>query len=118
MKPTEMCKTGGDPRIDYLTFHWYDYGPESQLDRLAKYDKQIWITEMANWNSQISTYEKQAQQMREMVSLCETRNDVFRYAWFIGRGSFPDNKHTYLFGQSPGELNDLGRLYLSLPYGE
>ncbi|MDA3862210.1 MAG: glycosyl hydrolase [Melioribacteraceae bacterium] len=105
-----------EPKIDYLAFHWYDYGLEAQLDRLQKYGKKIWITEMANWNSQINTYAKQAEQMIQMVSLCETREDVFRYAWFIGRGNYPDNKHTYLFNPTPGELNDLGKLYISLPY--
>ncbi len=107
---------GNDPCIDYLAFHWYDYGLASQLDRLQKYGKQIWITEMANWNPQINTYAKQAAQMEEMVSICENRDDVFRYAWFIGRGSFPDEHNTFLFNQSAGELNDLGKLYISLPY--
>lgn len=107
---------GRDPKIDYLAFHWYDYGLESQLNRLEKYGKQIWITEMANWNAQIDSYSKQAEQMRQMVSLCESRDDVFRYAWFIGRGSFPDNRHTYLFDADPGQLNDLGKLYISLPF--
>ncbi|MBI9070643.1 MAG: hypothetical protein JEY94_03555 [Melioribacteraceae bacterium] len=105
-----------DPRIDYLAFHWYDYGLEAQLDRLQKYGKQIWITELANWNQQINSYAKQAEQMKEMVSVCESREDVFRYAWFIGRGNLPDNKYTYLFEPNPGQLNDLGRLYLSLPF--
>ncbi len=104
------------PKIDYLAFHWYDYGLAAQLDRLKKYGKQIWITEMANWNPQINSYAKQAQQMNEMVSICENRDDVFRYAWFIGRGTLPDNKYTYLFTPTPGELNDLGKLYLSLPF--
>ena len=107
---------GRDPKIDYLAFHWYDYGLESQLNRLQKYGKQTWITEMANWNAQIDTYEKQAAQMRQVVPLCESRDDVFRYAWFIGRRSYPDNKHTYLFDSDPGQLNDLGKLYISLPY--
>ena len=107
---------GKDPRIDYLAFHWYDYGLEAQLDRLQKYGKKIWITEMANWNAQINSYAKQAEQMQEMVSICENRDDVFRYAWFIGRGSFPDDKYTYLFNPGPGELNDLGKLYISLPF--
>jgi len=111
-------KVGRPPRIDYLAFHWYDYGLTAQLDRLQKYGKQIWITEMANWNPQINSYSKQAAQMTEMVNICETRADVFRYAWFIGRGTYPDNKFTYLFNPSPGELNDLGKLYLSLPYSE
>lgn len=107
---------GRPPKIDYLAFHWYDYGLAAQLDRLQKYGKKIWITEMANWNPQINSYQKQASQMVEMVNICETRSDVFRYAWFIGRGSLPDNKYTYLFDPNPGQLNDLGKLYLSLPY--
>ena len=105
---------GRDPKIDYLAFHWYDYGLEAQLDRLTKYGKKIWVTEMANWNPQINSYAKQAEQMRQMVSLCESRDDVFRYAWFIGRGA--EDKFTNLFNPSPGELNDLGKLYISLPH--
>lgn len=107
---------GRPPKVDYLAFHWYDYGLAAQLDRLQKYGKKIWITEMANWNPQINSYQKQAAQMVEMVNICETRSDVFRYAWFIGRGSLPDSKYTYLFNPDPGQLNDLGKLYLSLPY--
>lgn len=107
---------GREPKIDYLAFHWYDYGLASQLDALKKYNKKIWVTEMANWNSQINSYAKQAVQMQEMVGLCESRDDVFRYAWFYGRGSFPDTKFTYLFTQKDGELSDLGKLYISLPY--
>ncbi|MCX6149341.1 MAG: glycosyl hydrolase [Ignavibacteriales bacterium] len=107
---------GRDPKIDYLAFHWYDYGLSSQLDRLKKYDKQIWITEMANWNSQINSYAKQAVQMQEMVNICETRTDVFRYAWFYGRGSFPDNHFSYLFTSKDGDLSEIGQLYINLPY--
>jgi hypothetical protein len=107
---------GRIPKIDYLAFHWYDYGLAAQLDRLQKYGKKIWITEMANWNPQINSYQKQVDQMREMVNICETRSDVFRYAWFIGRGSLPDSKYTYLFDPNPGQLNDLGKLYISLPF--
>jgi hypothetical protein len=105
---------GREPRIDYLAFHWYDYGLESQLDRLQKYDKQIWITEMANWNSQINSYEKQAEQMQQMVAICESRDDVFRYAWFIGRGA--EDRFSNLFNENPGDLNYLGRFYINLPY--
>jgi hypothetical protein len=107
-----------DPRIDYLAFHWYDYGLSGQLDRLKKYGKTIWITEMANWNSQITSYEAQAEQMKDMVNTCETRSDVFRYAWFYGRGAFPDTHYTYLFTSNDGQLSDLGQLYTELPYGK
>ena len=112
----KSANKGRDPKIDYLAFHWYDYGLEAQLDRLQKYGKKIWITEMANWNPQVNSYIKQAEQMQEMVALCESRDDVFRYAWFIGRGDTPDNHFTYLFNATPGELNTLGNLYINLPY--
>ncbi len=105
-----------DPKIDYLAFHWYDYGLSAQLDRLKKYGKKIWITELANWNAQINTYAKQIEQMKQMVAVCEARDDVFRYAWFIGRGSGADNHFTWLFQPTPGQLNDLGKLYIGLPY--
>ena len=71
---------------------------------------------MANWNQQIDSYIEQAMQMQEMVEICENRDDVFRYAWFIGRGTSPDNHFTYLFNDDPGDLNSLGNLYISLPY--
>lgn len=107
-----------DPRIDYLAFHWYDYGLSAQLDKLKKYGKKIWITEMANWNPAINSYAKQIQQMKEMVKICEDRDDVFRYAWFIGRGSGIDSKYTNLFNAAPGELSELGKVYISLPYSK
>lgn len=109
---------GRVPKIDFLAFHWYDYGLTAQLDSLKKYNRKIWVTEMANWNSQINSYSKQAEQMQQMVAICENRTDVFRYAWFYGRGTFPDNKFTYLFTQNDGELSELGKLYISLPYAK
>ena len=106
---------GRDPRIDYLAFHWYDYGLETQLNRLQKYGKPIWITEMANWNDNIDTVEKQIEQMTQMVTLAESRSDVFRYAWFMGR--WPnDVHHTSIFQDAAGQLTALGQAYINLPY--
>ncbi|MFA7421824.1 MAG: glycosyl hydrolase [Melioribacteraceae bacterium] len=112
----KSANNGREPRIDYLAFHWYDYGLNEQLDRLKKYNKKIWVTEMANWNSQINSYAKQIEQMKQMVSICENRDDVFRYAWFYGRGTFPDNHFSYLFTPNDGELSDLGKAYIALSY--
>ena len=112
---------GRDPRIDYLGFHWYDYGLSGQLDRLTKYGKPFWVTEFANWHSQadgaqIDTLEKQKAQMTDMVSVCEQRTDVFRYAWFTGRWN-PDPHFTSLLASpGTGQLTELGRHYLSLPF--
>jgi hypothetical protein len=113
------ARYGRDPRIDYLAFHWYDYGLAGQLDRLNKYGKRFWVTEFANWHSrldgdQIDTPQQQARQMADMVETCEARDDVARYAWFIGRWS-PDPHYTSLLGMA-GELTPMGRLYLALPF--
>jgi Glycosyl hydrolase catalytic core len=109
-----------DPQIDYLAFHWYDYGLGDQLDRLTKYGKPFWVTEFANWHgqadgAQIDTLAKQEAQMTDMVGTCESRADVFRYAWFTGRWS-NDAHFTSLLTANAGELTDLGKLYLTLPF--
>jgi hypothetical protein len=111
-----QAANGRAPRIDYLAFHWYDYGLASQLDRLKKYGKRFWVTEMANWNSQINSYVKQEAQMTDMVNTCETRTDVVRYAWFYGRGTLPDSHFTYLLAPGDGQLSELGKFYVNLPY--
>jgi Glycosyl hydrolase catalytic core len=115
----EAANNNQPPQIDYLAFHWYDYGLSDQLDRLKKYGKPFWVTEFANWHSQtdgaqIDTLAKQEAQMTDMVATCESRADVFRYAWFTGRVS-PDPHFSSLLG-APGQLTILGQLYLTLPY--
>ena len=115
----QSANSGRSPEIDYLGFHWYDYGIDAQLNRLDKYNKLIWVTEFANWHSQndgaqITTLAEQEAQMKTMVPDLEGRNDVFRYAWFTGRIS-PDPHYTSLLGSS-GQLTGLGQLYVSLPY--
>jgi hypothetical protein len=110
---------GKDPRIDYLGFHWYDYGLAAQLDRLTRYGKPFWVTEFANWHSQndgaqIDSLDKQKAQMIEMVATCEARADVFRYSWFTARASPDPHFDSLLAGD--GQLTALGQLYLSLPH--
>lgn len=116
---------GRDPLIDYLGFHWYDYGMSIQLDRLTKYRKQFWVTEFANWHdlhdgADIDTLTKQEEQMRvgvklgwnrfqDMVVTCDGHRDVFRYAWFTGRWD-PDTHYTSVLG-ADGVLTDLGYIY-------
>ena len=110
---------GRDPVIDALAFHWYDYGLDEQLSRLEIYGKPFWVTEMANWHSEpgwtIDTPEKQVAEMVSMVEVCERREDVERYAWFMGRWD-PDPHHTSIFGPSPGELTAVGEAYLVQPW--
>jgi len=113
------ANAGRAPQIDALAFHWYDYGLKDQLDRLTKYGKPFWVTEMANWHTgdgaaQIDSVDKQKAQMADMVKVCEGRADVLRYAWFTGRWN-NDTHFTSLLGAN-GQLTDLGHYYLSLPF--
>jgi hypothetical protein len=115
----QSANGGRSPQVDYLAFHWYDYGLSAQLDRLTKYGKQVWVTEMANWHVgdgdvAIDTLAKQEAQMADMVNTCETRADVFRYAWFTGRWA-NDVHFTSLLG-ADGQLTGLGTQYLGLPF--
>lgn len=108
-----------DPRIDYLAFHWYDYGLAQQLDRLKKYGKPFWVTEFANCHTQrdgaqIDSVAKQKAQLTEMVAVCESREDVFRYAWFTGRWT-NDPCFASLLG-APGTVTELGAHYLAQPF--
>ena len=118
----QSANGGRSPKFDYLAFHWYDYGLADQLDRLIKYGKPFWVTEMANWHNgdgsaAIDSLAKQEAQMTDMVKTCEGRADVFRYAWFTGRmGSGGDPHFTSLFAAGSGQLTDLGKLYLTLPF--
>jgi hypothetical protein len=110
---------GRAPQIDYLAFHWYDYGLAAQLDRLTKYGKPFWVTEFANWHNgdgsaQIDTEQKQITQMLDMVSVCGQRTDVFRYAWFTGRWN-NDTHYTSLLAGS-GQLTALGTQYIGAPF--
>ena len=116
----QTANGGRNPKIDYLAFHWYDYGLDAQLTRLQKYGKPFWVTEMANWHTgdgsaTIDSLVKQEAQMTDMVHTCETRTDVFRYAWFTGRRN-SDAHFTSLLTANSGELTDLGKLYLTLPF--
>lgn len=60
-----------------------------------------------------AAYEAANNGRHRMVATCESRSDVFRYAWFTGRLR-PDTHYTSLLGAT-GQLTDLGKLYLSLP---
>ena len=113
----QAANNGRSPQIDYLGFHWYDYGIDAQLNALDKYNKLIWVTEFANWHSQndgaqITTLAEQEAQMSTLVPDLESRTDVFRYAWFTGRVS-PDPHYDSLLAGS-GQLTALGQLYVSI----
>lgn len=120
-KAYESASGGRQPRIDFLGFHWYDYGLDSQLTTLAQFGKPFWVTEFANWHNQndgaqIDTLAKQEAQMTSMVNDLEGRGDVFRYSWFTGRVN-PDPHFDSLLAGT-GALTALGQQYITMPYAK
>jgi len=101
-----------DCQVDYIAIHWYDYGLEWYISRFKKYNKPIWVTELALWHHQNHTIAEQKKYMAQAVQLMEKDDTVFRYAWFTGRSGGPNIN---LFESESGELSPLGKYYLSLP---
>ncbi len=103
-------------RVDYIALHWYGGGNSmaSYVDDARKYGKPIWITEFANWEAGVSA-EGQRKYLAGTTNFLERDPDVFRYAWFIGRGS-GSNTYPYidLYGDN-GEMTQLGQIYLDIP---
>ena len=105
-----------DCRVDYIALHWYGGGNSmtSYIDDARKYGKPIWVTEFANWESGV-TASSQRNYLAGTTNFLERDPDVYRYAWFIGRGD-GENVYPYidLYGAS-GEMTTLGQIYLDVP---
>jgi len=109
-----------DCRVDHIAVHSYMNtvsALEWYIGEFKKYGKPIWLTEFAGWeyNGNINNVNDQISFMIGAVDLLENDPDVFRYAWFIGRGSgiqtFP---YIDLLGAN-GTLTQLGKVYKQMP---
>lgn len=103
-------------RVDYIALHWYGGGNSitGYIEDARKYGKPIWVTEYANWESGV-TAQGQKNYLAGTTNFLERDPDVFRYSWFIGRGSgatvYP---YIDLYAGS-GQLTPLGQLYMDVP---
>ena len=109
-----------DCRVDYIAVHCYMNTVSAlqwYIDQFKKYEKPIWLTEFAGWedNNNINNISDQINFMIGAVDFLESDPDVFRYAWFIGRGD-GINSYPYidLLG-TPGTLTPLGEIYTQMP---
>ena len=101
-----------DCRVDYIAVHWYGCGGlEWYLDLFDKYNRPLWVTEIACWDQENISLDQQKRFLVDAVELMENDPEVFRYAWFTGRG---DGPNIAILGSS-GQLTELGELYVNMP---
>ena len=103
-------------RVDYIALHWYGGGNSmtSYIDGARKYGKPIWVTEYANWESGV-TPQSQKSYLAGTTNFLERDPDIFRYSWFIGRGSGAATYPYIDLYAGNGAMTDLGQLYLNIP---
>ncbi|TYP99805.1 putative secreted protein (Por secretion system target) [Tenacibaculum adriaticum] len=107
-----------DCRVDHIALHWYGGGNSivDYIEDARKYNKPIWVTEFAAWDSSVTEIEDQKEYLAGTVNFLERDPDVYRYAWFIGRRESNQTSYPFidLYG-ADGTLTELGQLYMDIP---
>lgn len=89
---------------------------KSYIERFKKYNKPIWLTEFCAWEDYVSA-EVQKRFLSDAVNYLESDPDIFRYAWFIPRGSGSENDFPYMFllkNKNKAELTELGIIFTQI----
>ena len=108
-------------RVDYVAMHSYMNSVpalEWYVGLFKKYNKPIWLTEFAGWesNNNINTATDQENFMVGAVDMLESNPAIFRYAWFIGRTTSGPNTYPFIdLLKGNGELTALGKTYVNMP---
>jgi len=109
-----------DCRVDYIAVHSYMNtisALEWYINEFKSYGKPIWLTEFAGWESNgvINNISDQINYMIGAVDFLEYDTCVFKYSWFIGRGSGINNYPYIDILGANGELTELGQVYTQMP---
>jgi len=84
------------------------------IDMFEKYGKPVWLTEFCNGNSNNISATTQLHYMCETLNMLEAHPNVFRYAWFMPRGSFNSRwNNNLLTSSAPFGLTDLGKVFVN-----
>ncbi|PWJ42907.1 glycosyl hydrolase [Sediminitomix flava] len=105
--------------IDGISIHCYMPNAsalKSYVERFKKYGKPIWLTEFCAWEGHV-TPESQQRFLADAINYLESDPDIFRYAWFIPRGSGSEDAFPYMFllkNAVDVELTSLGKVYTQM----
>lgn len=111
----------GGEGIDYIACHFYVPGANSlktNVERLYKYNKPIWVTEFCAASGGISnSAQTQMDYMTETLQWLEQEDMVYRYAWFMARtGNSNWGAGINLLQSFPnqGNLTDVGKVFVNM----
>lgn len=105
--------------VDFIPIHCYMMNPSAvkgYVEKFAKYNKPIWMTEFCAWES-ISGVEQQKTYMSDVLNYFEKNPMVERYAWFMPRTNKGLNEKPYnqlLTKVNPIEWTSLGEIFNGL----
>ena len=104
--------------IDFIPIHCYMTSAsavKSYVEKFAKYNKPIWMTEFCAW--EISGVDVQKSYMSDVLNYFESSSLVERYAWFIPRSNKSLNEKPYnqlLTKLDPVTLTPLGEIFAGM----
>jgi len=100
-------------KVDFITTHQYNCAPYDlygAITNFKKYNKPIWVTEFACWDS--SSQANTASFMQTLLPLFENDTSIERYAWF---GSRTTTSNINVFDYTKNALTPGGVFYASTP---
>lgn len=104
--------------VSAMAVHCYMATPgalKSYVERFAKYNKPVWVTEFCAWEAYaIHSEEDQIRYMCEVLHYMEQSSLVERYAWFIPRAKTGYPYMQLLTDEKPIQLTNAGKVYCGI----
>lgn len=118
-----FVKLVGTDAFDYIALHCYSGGTggmQDMIDRFyALYGKKIWLTEFSmggDGGINVGSPEAQISSMVQQLEYLEKSDKVFRYSWFIAKGTTTRSPYIGLIvpknGYGERELTEVGKVYV------
>lgn len=118
-----FVKLVGTDAFDYIALHCYSGGTggmQDMIDRFyALYGKKIWLTEFSmggDGGVNVASPEAQIASMVQQLEYLEKSDKVFRYSWFIAKGTTTRSPYIGLIvpknGYGERELTEVGKVYV------